>query len=192
MGNPPLTRNCLHFLSLLFCQSQNTTIPSLPVKMLWGPIVFFPLLFRPALGLNGVSFSTECLDGIVTAVTHFTFAGADPDYYKTLCTYDLSVYSMWTAAKLYCKPAEIAAWSAEYQGYCERYRNIRLVPYIEVEPELTDAYIKSLPVVKFEDIDMTKLWNSSILISKSLHEIGQRTIVSDGNHSVPDSYLNID
>jgi hypothetical protein len=147
-----------------------------------GALLSLFLLLHPSQGLNEVNLATECMDSVVAAVTDFTFAGADPDYYTTLCTYNMSVYSMWTAAKLYCTPTEIEAGSAEYEGYCTEYGNVGLVPYSEVESELTDAYIKTLQVVNFEDIDETQIWNHSILISKSLYEISKRTVVSDYDH----------
>jgi hypothetical protein len=152
--------------------------------MLWNFLSLF-LLFRTSLGLNQVHPETECIDGILTAVTEFPFAGADPeDYYGTLCTYNLSVNSLWSAAKLYCNPAEIKAGSALYEGYCTEYGSVSLVPYSEVEPELTDAYINSLQVVNFEDIDPTQVWNNSILISKDLYEISKRTVVSGSDYFI--------
>lgn len=146
--------------------------------MLWI-LLFVFLLFSPSQGvLNGIDLETECLDGIVAAVTDFTFAGASSDYYVTLCTYNLSLYSMWAAAKIYCTPSEIEAGSIEYDGYCMEYGEVELVQYSEVEPALTDAYIKTLQIVDFNDTIEAKIWDNSFLISESLYEASKRTVVS--------------
>ncbi|KAE8441763.1 hypothetical protein EG329_004321 [Mollisiaceae sp. DMI_Dod_QoI] len=143
--------------------------------MLWTFLSLFLLLHTSQGTLNEVSVATECIDSIVSVVSDFTFAGADLDYYVTACTYNLSVYSMWSAAKLYCTPTEIEAGSALYSGYCVEYGAVELVPYSEIEPKLTDAYIESLQVVNFDDIDETAIWNNSILISKALYQTSRRT-----------------
>lgn len=158
--------------------------------MSWALLSLF-LLLHSSQGLNEVNLATECIDSIVAAVGYFTFAGADPDYYVNLCTYNLPVYSMWTAAKLYCTPTEIEAGFAENEGYCVEYGNVQLVPYSDVESELTDAYINALQVVNFEDIDETKIWNNSILISKSLYETSKRTVVSDYDYCASGLYIDV-
>ena len=54
---------------------------------------------------------------------------------------------------------------------------VELVPYSEVLPLLTEEYLAALPVVSYEDIDPTKLWNTSVMLSESLYHTGARTTV---------------
>lgn len=128
--------------------------------------------------LNEVDTSTECIEGIIGAVTAFTFAGAPDDYYVSVCTYNLSINSVWAAAKEYCTPIEIESGSLENKQYCEQYGGVEMVSYAEVAPLLTDSYINALQVVNFEDIDSMKIWNNSIMVSRSLYQSSRRTIVS--------------
>ncbi|OQV01412.1 hypothetical protein CLAIMM_06779 [Cladophialophora immunda] len=134
------------------------------------------LLFLCGLS-RAVDKETGCLDGVQTAVSYLTFNETDPDYYVNSCTNKLVVYSMWAAAKLYCTPREIAAGEKEFSGYCEEYGNVELIPYAKVLPILTDEYIKSLPVAQFSDIEDFTVFNTSVLISKSLFKAGRDTYV---------------
>lgn len=144
--------------------------------MLWT-FFFLCFLIKPSQSVGELSPATGCLDGIVTALGKFTFSPYHPSR-ASFCTNNLSMYSMWTAAKVYCTPAEIEAGYMEYGRECLLYR-AHLVPYSEVEPKLTNTYIRSLPVVNFEDTKAFKVWNDSILISPSLYKAAKRTVVSD-------------
>jgi hypothetical protein len=64
------------------------------------------------------------------------------------------------------------------QGYCTE-EGIDLVPYATFLPNLTDSAIASLLVVGFADtFDVTKVLNTSVLISESLYDTAKRTTVS--------------
>lgn len=116
------------------------------------------------------------MNGIRTDIAEFVFAGAEElDYWGSLCTHNLSVPSMYAATKLYCTPKEIEAGTKMLGEYCIEYGNVSLVPYAEVLPSLTDDFIASLQVVEFTDIDATKIWNNSILISSKFAEAGRKT-----------------
>lgn len=138
--------------------------------------IVFTFFFSPALG--GYDGDIQCLNGIRTALDMFTFGGGDTsDYYVNACTGEFYVNSMWAAAKLYCTEKEIDAGSELFAGYCIEYGMVELLPYSEVLPTLTDKYLASLPVVGYDDIDATKIWNTSVLISESFYIDGYRTTV---------------
>ncbi|OAP60926.1 hypothetical protein AYL99_05928 [Fonsecaea erecta] len=85
--------------------------------------------------------------------------------------------SMWAAAKVYCTPREIEAGEKQFSGYCEEYGNVQLIPYAEVLPNLTNEYIKSLPVAQYSDIEDLTVFNTSVMISRSLYKAGRDTYV---------------
>lgn len=89
----------------------------LPIKLL-SSLLILNLLFCADMTLNEVNLATECINAIAGAMTEFTSTGAEPDFYVTFCTYNLSIYSMWAAAKLNCSPAHIEAGSEVYEGNC--------------------------------------------------------------------------
>ncbi|RFU31402.1 hypothetical protein B7463_g4916, partial [Scytalidium lignicola] len=117
----------------------------------------------------------ECLDGIRTAVSEFQFFNETPgDYWGSLCTNDLSVHSMWAAAKVYCTSNEISGGEKLLGEYCVEY-GFELTPYSTILPDLTDEYINSMEVVSFSDINETKIWNNSILLSKDFQHMAVMT-----------------
>lgn len=127
---------------------------------------------------SAYSYADSCLDGISTDVTSFTFAGNDPeDYYGSMCTGNLSVISLWAAAKKYCTPYEIEVGYVTVNGYCA-YGLVELTPYADIEPLLTDEYMAAMHVVNYEDIDPTVVLDYPILISQELFEAGRKTVVS--------------
>ncbi|EXJ84251.1 hypothetical protein A1O3_04918 [Capronia epimyces CBS 606.96] len=139
------------------------------------PLLVFALasLLGPALCYDP---AIECINGIRTDIAEFTFAGGEASgYWVNLCSNNLSVHSMWAATKLYCTQHEIEAGSKMLGEYCLEYALVELTPYSEVLPSLTDAYIASLPVVEYSDIDATKIWNQSVLLSKDFYTAGRRT-----------------
>lgn len=84
---------------------------------------------------------------------------------------------MWAAAKTYCTPKQIKAGSDLLSGYCIKYGETTLIPYSEVLPILTDDFIASLPQVDLDDKDPTKIWNTSLMLTKHLYNLGYRTTV---------------
>ncbi|KIX92196.1 uncharacterized protein Z520_12077 [Fonsecaea multimorphosa CBS 102226] len=136
------------------------------------------LFFLCGLSRGVVDKYTGCLDGVQTAISYLTFNERDPDYYTNACTNKLVVTSMWAAGKVYCTPREIAAGEKQFAGYCEEYSNVKLIPYAEVLPILTDDYIKSLPIAQFSDIEDFTVFNTSVMISRSLYKAGRDTYVT--------------
>jgi ferric-chelate reductase len=137
------------------------------------------LVLASLLGLGlGYNPAIECVNGIRTDLAEFTFAGGSPaDYWGNLCTNNLSVHSMWAAAKVYCSEHEIVAGSKMLSDYCTEYGLVELIPYSKVLPSLTDEYIASLPVVEYSDINATKIWDHAVLLSKAFYTAGMKTTV---------------
>ena len=126
--------------------------------------------------------ATDCIDGISSDVTSFTFGDVEVgNYYATLCNGTLSTTSLWAAAKLYCSQLEIEAGEKLVASWCTEYGETTLVPYAQVEPTLTKEFIASLPVVNYEDIAAAQVWNTSVVISKDLFIAGYKTSVSAPN-----------
>jgi ferric-chelate reductase len=138
-------------------------------------LVLFSLLFRVLAGEP-----TLCIESLNTAVSEFTFYDDNPSagYYTNICNNDFGVHTLWLAAKLYCTPTEFGAGSILAGTYCSTYGMVELTPFSEVEKDFTDEYINSLIVVYFDDINATKIWNESLLISRELYQEARRTTVS--------------
>lgn len=141
-------------------------------------MIYWLLSFSSLLSLVSAVLS-DCLNGIQTAATLFPFTNSSTEgYYASLCQDDLSLTSMWAAAKLYRTTEEITIGSALLEYTCIVNGYIDPVPYEDFLPKLTDSFIDSLPIVNFEDIGNETVYKQTILISKSLFEIGVRTYVS--------------
>ena len=139
--------------------------------------MYFLLLFLALLSSFTSANPSDCLNGIETAISKFTFDGAE-GYYQSIYQNDLSLFSMWAAAKIYCtSEEEISAGEALIQSYCYP-EGFDFVPYATFLPNLTDAAIASLPVVEFADtLDVTNVWSTSVLISEALYVTALRTSV---------------
>ncbi|TVY91322.1 putative ferric reductase transmembrane component [Lachnellula willkommii] len=113
------------------------------------------------------------------AISKFVFAGEVEPPYQSLCQNNLSLFSMWAAAKVYCITEEqISAGEQWLRGYCTGAGFDLLVPYATLLPNLTDDAIAALPVVDFADtLDTTHVRNTSVLISEALYDTGKKTIV---------------
>lgn len=91
---------------------------------------------------------------------------------------------MWAAAKVYCTEKEISAGEEWARGSCTGVGFDLRVSYAALLPNLTDEAIAALPVVDFADtLDITHVWNTSVLISEALYDTGKRTVVSACIHS---------
>jgi ferric-chelate reductase len=129
--------------------------------------------------LSTLAYKGECLDIINTPLYSFLFKDGDADdYWGNLCVHNLSVHSMWAAAKVYCSLDEIREGEEVIGDWCTEYGNVTLTPYDRVLPDLTNEYIASLRVVNYKDIDANKIWNNSVLISKSFFALSEKTTVS--------------
>ncbi|KAI1611070.1 ferric-chelate reductase [Exophiala viscosa] len=132
--------------------------------------------FYLALTVFGYSPASDCVNGIRTDLSKFNFAGGTPgDDWGNVCTNNLSVHSMWAAARLYCAPKEIAVGAKLLGVFCQQFGQVKLLPYQEVLPHLTEDYVSSLPIVGFNDINETKIWDHPVLISKDFFDAGVRT-----------------
>ncbi|ETI24659.1 hypothetical protein G647_04028 [Cladophialophora carrionii CBS 160.54] len=136
------------------------------------------LLALSVLSSASVDKYTGCLGGIQTAISSLNFNVTDPsDYYGNGCTNELLVNSMWAAAKVYCTAEQIVAGSELFDGYCTEYGGVELVSYSEVLPILTNSYIRSLPVAEYSDLENFTLFNTPVLISRSLYKTSRDTYV---------------
>ncbi|KIV87606.1 hypothetical protein PV11_03140 [Exophiala sideris] len=132
--------------------------------------------FYLALTIFGYSPALDCVNGIRTDLPKFNFAGGTPgDDWGNVCTNNLSVHSMWAAAKVYCTQEQIVAGAKMLEVFCEEFGRVKLVPYQKVLPHLTQDYVSSLPIVGFDDINDTKTWDHPVLISKDFFHAGVRT-----------------
>lgn len=139
-------------------------------------ILFLYLFLGVTIAIN---METECMNGIYEGISEFIFSWSTPDdYYGNICTNKLGVRSLWAAAKRYCTSKEIEAGEKMLGGYCTKYGSVTLVPYSDVLPILTDKFINGLQVVEFPDINETKVWNDSVLLSPTLYQISRQTQVS--------------
>lgn len=111
-----------------------------------------------------------CLGAIESAVSNFRFL-----HEASTCSGNLSVHSLWAAANVYCTPEEIAAGSASLRPLCY---GDELIHYSEIQPDLTNEYVHSLPVVNFEDIQQKKVWHTAVLLSPELYAIGLQSEVN--------------
>jgi hypothetical protein len=139
-------------------------------------LVAIALFLSPVIG--GLDPDVQCINGIQTALNQLTFEDLDPeDYYGSRCTLGLFLTSFWACAKVFCTEKQIDAGAKLWGGYCTEYGMVELVPFSEVLPLLTDEYLAALPVVSYEDIDPTEVWNTSVMLSESLYHTGARTTV---------------
>ncbi|TVY24474.1 Ferric/cupric reductase transmembrane component [Lachnellula hyalina] len=140
--------------------------------------MYFILIFLTYFSSFTAAVPSDCLNGIEEALSTFVFAEAVTPF-QSLCQNNLSLFSMWAAAKVYCITEEqISAGEEWAQVYCTEVGYDLLVPYATILPNLTDDAIAALPVVDFVDrLDTTHVWNTSVLISEALYDTGKRTIV---------------
>lgn len=119
-----------------------------------------------------------CGDGVQTAVSSFLFAGdTTDDYWANICTNELGVQSLGAGVKTYCSDAEREPSWELLQEYCSE-SALNLTDWSTLEPTLTDELVRSFEIVQFEDIDPTKIWNGSVLLSRTLYAASLRTTVS--------------
>jgi hypothetical protein len=118
-----------------------------------------------------------CGDGIQTALGSFAFNGTEADdYWGNLCTNELGVLSMAASIKSYCLSTEITPGWQIIGEYCTE-NDLELPAWTDVLAQLTDGFLRSLQVVEFTDIDASKTWNASVLLSESLYKASYRTSV---------------
>jgi hypothetical protein len=141
-------------------------------------------LLTALLALAGIAFGmvdkwTGCFQGVETAVNYLTFNVTDStDYYGNLCTNKIYTISMYAAAKRYCSIREIQAGYDYFNQECQEYGGgLTLVPYSQIEPLLTDAYMKSLTVADYSDYKKGTVFNQPVLIARSYWKTARDTWV---------------
>ncbi|KIW82734.1 hypothetical protein Z517_01977 [Fonsecaea pedrosoi CBS 271.37] len=141
-------------------------------------------LLTTFLALVGIAFGTVdkwtgCFQGVETAVDYLTFNLTNPtDYYGNLCTNKVYTISMYAAAKLYCSIREIQAGYDYFNQECQEYgEGLTLVPYSDIEPLLTDEYMKSLTVADYNDYEKGTVFNGPVLITRSYWKTARDTWV---------------
>ena len=134
------------------------------------------LLLRPSECLTADQY---CGDAVQTTIGSFAFNGSEPDdYWGNLCTNELGYLSIAAGIKTYCSAAEVLPGWAIVQEYCLD-SVLELPEWDTVLPDLTDDAVQSFQVVEFEDIDPTKIWDNSVLLSESLYTASYRTTVGE-------------
>ncbi len=135
------------------------------------------ILLSPTL-VSGFDKDAECINGIRTAVSEFTFFTPDASgYWPNFCNNTYGVRSLWASVKLYCSPEEIVAGTGLIGPYCLEYGMVELTPYETILPELTDEYMANLQVVNWADINETKIWNNSVVLSPQFYKEAWQTTV---------------
>jgi hypothetical protein len=143
---------------------------AIPAKV----ILSLVLLAAPTFGLPRNQY---CGDGVQTALGSFNFNGSTPDdYWGNLCINELGVISLAANIKTYCSAADLAPGWAIVQEYCTE-TSSPLPEWPDVATRLTESLMSSLQVVEFDDIDPTKTWNTSVLLSEDLYTTSYRTSV---------------
>ena len=134
---------------------------------------FLPALLygiTPSLA-EEVKESEICAESISAALLTLSFSGN-----QSVCTNRLQTYSIYAAIKQYCAEPEIGPGLEQINKNCEGIFSRR--PYEEVEPDLTDAYIRSLRVVSFQEIPPTEVLDTAVLISRAYFDAAYQTVVS--------------
>lgn len=134
------------------------------------------ILTGTLLALTTAANPVDCLQGIVAATGQFIFNATD-SYYNNYCHGELFLTSVYAAAKTFCTPEEIRAGSASVGKTCTDYGFTTLSPFEEFEPRLTASFIAELPIVNFEDVALSPMRNTSIIISESFYKTGVDTFV---------------
>ncbi|KAK2745287.1 hypothetical protein FQN57_003982 [Myotisia sp. PD_48] len=139
------------------------------------PFLLLSLLGSPIPALAKTSEnSARCLVSISEALSYLSFQDIISDDNHTRpaglslessCTNQLRIHSLYAAAKSYCSPAELEAGEEFLRADCAG-AGFELVPYKDVEPELTDDYISKLRVVEFNGFQRGVLLDAPVLISQ--------------------------
>lgn len=135
----------------------------------------FPFLLALLYGTssasaNEVGKSQLCAESVSSAIALLSFSSnhSTPDP----CTNRLRTYSIYAAVKLYCLELEIEPGLDRVNKNCENRPR-----YSEIEPNLTDSYVRDLRVVDFREVPEDKELDTVVLISKTYFDTYYRTIV---------------
>lgn len=119
----------------------------------------------------------RCVESIFEAYSRLSFNGSHSQpWLVNSCKNALRTRSIYAAAKVYCSPSEIQAGIAHINEPCQG--DLARTPYSEIEPELTDEYIRGLRVVEYKEVSKAVELDSPVLISRAYFEAAFRTNVS--------------
>lgn len=119
-----------------------------------------------------VEDSQVCAESIGSAISLLSFSSnhSTPD----ACTNRLRTFSIYAAVKLYCLEPEIKPGLERINKNCENRSS-----YAEIEPDLTDSYLRGLRVVDFQEVPVDEELEAVVLISRTYFDTYYRTIVRD-------------
>ncbi|KAJ9366216.1 hypothetical protein DTO282E5_9105 [Paecilomyces variotii] len=116
----------------------------------------------------------RCVESIFEAYSRLSFNGSHSQpWLVNSCKNALRTRSIYAAAKVYCSPSEIQAGIAHINEPCQG--DLARTPYSEIEPELTDEYIRGLRVVEYQEVSKAVELDSPVLISRAYFEAAFRT-----------------
>lgn len=136
-------------------------------------------LFTTFTFAQDIKKNQYCFDTCYEAYGYTLFAGDNPElYYYSACQYPPKVLSIYAAATVYCTPSEIEAGIPKLQGYCKEYGpDLELLPISDFAANLTDAAIKKLPIVSYDEaVAAAEPYNHSVIISQSFFDIMYKTV----------------
>lgn len=145
--------------------------------------LFLPLLalFPGTLAANTAH---DCFTAISLGLSYLTFGSIEKGNVtikSNLCNNDYGIRSLWATAQTYCTAEDIKIFGQKYAANCLRRQKANMTSYKTIAPELTDSYIANMPQVSWDDISYEtstfKMWNSSVLLSQSLYDEAQHTVV---------------
>lgn len=141
-----------------------------------GLLIF---LFGLHVSAEALKKNQVCFDTVYESYGYMIFAGDDAEsYYYSACQYPPKVLSIYAAAKVYCTPDEINA-GIEFLGhYCEEYGpDLELLPLDSFAANLSDAAIKKMPVVNYDEaLAATEPYAKPVIISQSFFDAMDRTV----------------
>jgi hypothetical protein len=154
-------------------------VPALFQEMHLLPFLLVLLYGAAPSHAREVKESEICVEAISEALATLSFYGN-----LSICTNRLRTYSIYATIKLYCTEREIEPGLEYINKNCQG--ALSRLPYEDVEPELTNAFLRSLRVVDFQEVPSTEVLDTAVLISGSYFKAAYRTIVSGvSSSSIP-------
>jgi hypothetical protein len=120
-----------------------------------------------------VKESQVCAESITSALALLSFSSSDTT--PNACTNLFRTYSIYAAIKLYCPEPEIKPGIEQINKHCTGEQS--RLPYAEIEPDLTDSYLRLLRVVDFQEVPADEELEEPVLISKTYFDTYYKTIV---------------
>ncbi|KAK2754252.1 hypothetical protein FQN54_007131 [Arachnomyces sp. PD_36] len=140
--------------------------------MRWFPLLLGFLYGNPLALAEEVRESQVCAESINLAISLLSFSGSDAT--TDVCANRLRTYSLYAAIKSYCAVSDIRPGLDRINKDC-REEQPRL-PYAEIEPHLTETYLRSLRVVDLGEVSADEELETPVLISTTYFQTYYRTI----------------